>query len=118
MDFKQLYTSADGRIGRKTWWIGFLIIFAVGIAIGLVLQPVGWFASLLGLILMAAAACVHIKRFHDRGRSGWWVLGVFAGSIPGIPAILSLVILIWIIVDLGILKGDEGDNQYGPDPVA
>lgn len=36
----------------------------------------------------------------------WWV------------SLINTVIFVWIIVDLGILEGTRGDNQYGPDPLA
>ena len=47
----------------------------------------------------------NVKRFHDLGKSGWWVLGL---CIP----IVNLLIAIY----LGFFKGEECDNQYGPDP--
>lgn len=53
---------------------------------------------------------ISIKRMHDRGRSGWWVLLMF---------LLMFVIVgsIWWLVDLGILEGEEGENRWGPNPV-
>jgi uncharacterized membrane protein YhaH (DUF805 family) len=32
--------------------------------------------------------------------------------------IIPIVGLIWAIVDLGILAGTQGANEYGPDPLA
>ncbi|MEE9544269.1 MAG: DUF805 domain-containing protein [Rhodospirillales bacterium] len=51
---------------------------------------------------------VGAKRCHDRGRSGWFQL------ISLIPLIGSL----WLLVELGFLKGKEGENRFGPDPLA
>jgi uncharacterized membrane protein YhaH (DUF805 family) len=51
---------------------------------------------------------LHIKRCHDRGKSAWWCLLL----------IIPIVGLIWAIVDLGILAGTQGANEYGPDPLA
>jgi uncharacterized membrane protein YhaH (DUF805 family) len=53
---------------------------------------------------------ISVKRMHDRGRSGWWVLLMF---------LLSFVLIgsIWWLVDLGILEGEEGPNKWGPNPV-
>ena len=47
-----------------------------------------------------------IRRLHDTGKSGWWI---FISLIPFIGGI-------WFIVLLAT-KGDEGENEYGPDPL-
>jgi uncharacterized membrane protein YhaH (DUF805 family) len=49
-----------------------------------------------------------IKRFHDRDKSGWWLL------ISLVPLIGPL----WLLVELGFLQGSEGANRFGPDPLA
>lgn len=60
------------------------------------------------LVALYPAICVSIKRWHDRDKSGWWVL---IGLIPIIGAI-------WVLIECGILKGTEGPNRFGPDPLA
>jgi uncharacterized membrane protein YhaH (DUF805 family) len=74
---------------------------------------------------------VGIKRLHDRSRSGWWLLpfwfvpGVLSsGNLlmdePGSNLTLNLVtqaIGMWGFVELGCLKGADGPNAYGPDPL-
>jgi len=57
--------------------------------------PVVWFSLAL-----------QVKRWHDRGKSGWWVL------INLIPFVGGL----WALVECGFLRGTEGPNQFGPDP--
>ena len=52
--------------------------------------------------------CVGIKRFHDRNKSGWWIL------IQLVP----LIGPIWYFVDVFCLRGTVGDNRFGPDPLA
>lgn len=107
MDFKYLYMSPQGRIGRKSFWIGVLILFAINIALAVALGTESAISGIISLISIVPAVMVYIKRCHDRGKSGWWCLLL----------LIPLVGLIWIIIDLGILKGDEGDNEFGPDPV-
>ena len=46
------------------------------------------------------------KRCHDRGFTAWWLLLQLIPIAGGI----------WALVSLGILEGQEGPNQYGPDP--
>ncbi|MEG6508493.1 DUF805 domain-containing protein [Methyloligella sp. 2.7D] len=89
-------------------------------------------AFLVGLI----SICV--KRFHDRNRSAWWMAPLYVVSIvsvfalsanQGVPAegianfgmavhALWLGIVLWMLLELGILKGTAGPNQFGPDPLA
>ena len=83
------------------------------------------------VVLMVSAVAITIRRLHDRGKSGWWAL-VFIfvpgllqgiGSRLGDPVpmmILSLAgvaVSIWALVELGFLRGTDGDNAYGPDPL-
>ena len=51
---------------------------------------------------------VQVKRWHDRDKSAWWLLMNF---VPFIGAI-------WVLVECGFLRGTEGQNNYGPDPLA
>ena len=61
----------------------------------------------LGVLLsLWMGLAIHLKRLHDRGKSGWWVL----------IALIPLAGFIWMIIDLGILEGQAGANKYGPDP--
>ena len=58
--------------------------------------------------LALIAVSVSVRRLHDVGRNGLWVLPILL--IPGLGTIFWLV--------LGCLTGDEHDNRYGPDPYA
>ena len=49
---------------------------------------------------------LQVKRWHDRDKSGWWVL---IGVIP-------IVGRLYALVETGLLRGTEGPNRYGPDP--
>ena len=68
-----------------------------GVAILLVVLviPLGWIALSL-----------QVKRWHDRDKSGMWVL------ISMIP----IVGPIWSFIECGCLPGTPGPNSYGPDP--
>ena len=113
IDWQDLLFQFSGRINRAKFWIGIGVIWAVmfvGMTIGLIIGGgIGW-----GLITLAyigtiwVGLAVSIKRWHDRGKSGWWI---FISFIP-------LVGPIWSLVETGFLEGDKGDNEYGPDPLA
>jgi uncharacterized membrane protein YhaH (DUF805 family) len=106
--------SAEGRISRSQFWLKwalpyavvtlvlYLIIFMSGVAptIGL---------TILSIYLLAAiwpSIVIYVKRAHDRGRSGWFVL-LFV--VPFVN--------IWVLIELLFLRGTVGSNAHGPDPV-
>ena len=58
---------------------------------------------------------ITVKRLHDRDKSAWWVVLWWAiGSIGGALTfgIASLVVAIWMLVELGFLEGTPGPNRY------
>lgn len=57
------------------------------------LVPVGWMGF-----------CLVVKRWHDRGRSGWWL-------------VLPLIGQVWAAVECLFLPGAVSGNKYGPSPV-
>lgn len=68
--------------------------------------------GLYTLIVFIPALAVTVRRFHDRGLSGWIYLAlVVAGLIPFIGFIASIAAFV-----ITVLPGNEGQNQYGPDP--
>ncbi len=64
--------------------------------------PIGTVCS---LALLLPSWAVSIRRLHDINRSGYWVLIVFTG-------IGILLLLYW-----ACMKGTDGDNEYGSDPL-
>ena len=115
MDWKYLFTSFDGRINRAKFWAGIGVLIALSIVaaildtiLGSDLGETGLFGAIVGLASIFFGIALYAKRWHDRGKSGWWTL----------IALVPLIGLIWILVELGMLEGDRGANQYGPDPLA
>jgi uncharacterized membrane protein YhaH (DUF805 family) len=62
--------------------------------------------GLAGLLAAWMKLAVLVKRWHDRDKSGWWVL------ITLIPFIGWL----WQIIECYFLPGTDGSNKYGPSP--
>ena len=58
-----------------------------------------------GLAVFVPSLSVAIRRLHDVGKSGWYYLLVL---IPIIGAI-------WLII-LFATEGEQGENQFGPNP--
>jgi uncharacterized membrane protein YhaH (DUF805 family) len=144
IDFRELLFGFSGRINRAKYWIAVAIYWAVSIALGLVafltlagveivrsttmITPFFIFAAVVYIAVAVSGIAVGIKRLHDRNKTGWWLLVFYL--VPGLIstvgtrmhglAILNLVstaILIWMIVELGFLRGTPGPNRYGADPL-
>lgn len=98
IDWKFLFTSFEGRINRQLWWIGIGVILAASITASMIFGNKGIIPLALGIIFLIGGLALHIKRCHDRDKSGWWCLIL----------IIPLVGTIWAIVDLGILEGVRG----------
>jgi len=108
---KEVYLSFQGRIPRKVFWLYFLamyipILVIMGIAAS-ISQTLMWIVAVpLYIGLIWAGLALQIKRWHDRDKSGWWVL---IALIPFIGAI-------WAFVEAGCLRGTVGGNRFGGDP--
>lgn len=63
---------------------------------------------IVNLLLVWPALAISVKRWHDRGKSGWWVL---LNLVP-------VVGWLWALIENGFLRGTDGPNRYGPDPLA
>lgn len=63
-------------------------------------------ALTLTVVLLWLAIAVSVKRYHDHGRSGWFLL------IALIPQLGTF----WVLIELGFLRGTRGPNRFGPDP--
>jgi uncharacterized membrane protein YhaH (DUF805 family) len=150
MDFQALYTTTDGRISRKTWWMGVIGLIVATIVLVLVLNLLGlglWGSFIASLIVAYPNYCLSVKRRHDRNGNGQDVIILLAaslilgllpalgigiqmtdlgnGMVVPMPAmwlnILNLILAvfgIYMLVQLGFLKGTDGANEYGADPLA
>lgn len=99
------------------------------------LSPAERVSGIIGLILTIvlqwSLLAVTVKRWHDRNRSGWMVLlgwpvlltpilFIFLSENRAMPEVLMWLflfidglVLIWIVVELGFLRGTDGPNRYG-----
>ncbi len=108
--------SFDGRIGRQSYWLRGLLFWSFNILAAILFAVAGDAGSAtIPLVLLASVAYIAcffgslattVRRLHDRGRSGWFML------IALIP-----LVGIWLIIEVGFLSGEPGENLYGS-PVA
>ncbi|HWA62032.1 MAG TPA: DUF805 domain-containing protein, partial [Caulobacteraceae bacterium] len=60
----------------------------------------------VSLVWIWTSLAMQVKRWHDRGKSGVWVL----------VSLVPLVGPFWMFVELVFLDGVRGPNAFGPDP--
>ncbi|HEY1394251.1 MAG TPA: DUF805 domain-containing protein [Methylibium sp.] len=106
----QILFSFQGRIPRKIFWLyGVLGSLLFALFLGLVLGIAGFedytIDAIINLLLIWPGLAIMVKRWHDRDKSGWWVL------INLIPVIG----FVWTLVEGGFLRGSNGPNRYGED---
>lgn len=120
--FRQ-YADFSGRASRQEFWmfVLFNLLFAMAWAFvaGLLTGLFGdsfdhdsdrliFMYKLIAIyyaVTTVPAMAVGVRRLHDTGRSGWWMLVSLIPFVGGI----------WLIV-LMCLDGSAGDNRYGSPP--
>ncbi|WP_311568508.1 DUF805 domain-containing protein [Photobacterium arenosum] len=108
------YAVFSGRAQRQEYWYFFLInlvvTLALGIADNLLNTPgagegTGLLGGVYSLAVLIPSVAVGVRRLHDIGKSGWWML---LSLIP----ILGFVILLFFFAR----AGQPGPNEYGNNP--
>jgi uncharacterized membrane protein YhaH (DUF805 family) len=102
------YAGFSGRARRTEYWMFVLfniIITIVLDVIGLAIKQGSILGAIYGLAVLIPGLAVAVRRLHDTGRSGWWLL---IGLVPLIGAIVLIVFM--------ATEGEPGDNAYGPNP--
>jgi uncharacterized membrane protein YhaH (DUF805 family) len=114
----QQYADFEGRARRKEYWIFTLVNFLITMALQALtfmvagMNPestLGLFLSgilgLYGLAVFIPSLAVGVRRLHDTGRSGWWLL------ISLVPVVGIIVLIVFLVQD-----SQNGTNQYGENP--
>lgn len=114
LDVLKKYAVFGGRARRKEYWFFALFNVIATIILAFVDSALGTFnmetgVGILGMIYALAvllpAIGVAIRRLHDTGRSGWWLLLAF------LPLIGAIVLIIFFVMD-----SSPGENEYGTNP--
>jgi uncharacterized membrane protein YhaH (DUF805 family) len=152
MDLQALFLSSSGRVSRKTWWMGTLILIVASIVLYFVLGLIGLgmtsaFGPIIAfLILVYPAYNLGQKRRQDRDNNGMdfkILMGLSAlttllqafgigytptdlgnGMVVMMPGMLMSTVQIivgifgiYMLIQLGFLRGTPGSNSYGADPL-
>lgn len=95
MDIKYLLSEFEGRISRKSFWIGILAIIVVALALSFVLNLIfsPTLAQLLGfVILVYPASAIYTKRLHDRNKP----------TMPWLAILLAPSLLMTVMQFIGV----------------
>ena len=110
------YANLNGRASRSEYWwfvlfnfIVNIVTFVIDLTLGsMITYDMGYVGLIAFLALLLPTVSVSVRRLHDIGKSGWWIL----------LAIIPIVnfIGIFIIIVFTIMEGEEQPNQYGNVP--
>ncbi|MGF1730011.1 DUF805 domain-containing protein [Photobacterium kasasachensis] len=108
------YAVFRGRARRKEYWYFFLTNVVISIVLAFLDNAMGnpgagegagALGTVYSLAILIPSIAVGVRRLHDTGRNGWWML---LGLIP----LVGAVVLIYFFV----LDSQPGSNEYGLNP--
>lgn len=104
-DVIKKYAVFNGRATRKEFWIFFLINNFIGFVLNIIegdAGNMGLISTIYSLAVLIPLIAVTVRRLHDSGKSGWWIL---IGLLP----LVGFIILIYFLVQ----DSEAGTNTYG-----
>ncbi|MCH7959912.1 MAG: DUF805 domain-containing protein [Candidatus Hydrogenedentes bacterium] len=136
------YAVFSGRARRKEFWMFRLFdaiiytVLYVGEALATDFSRGSYYGGILtgvySLAVLLPNLAVGVRRLHDTGRSGWWLVLPSASMIVGLFLFLSLYdeygqSVLWftsalffvptiVLIIFLIQDGQHRENRYGPDP--
>ncbi|MDZ7720485.1 MAG: DUF805 domain-containing protein [Balneolaceae bacterium] len=103
------YVEFSGRARRQEFWTFTLVNFVISVILAVLDSMIGmgfgFIGTLFSLAIILPSIAVGVRRLHDIGKEGWWLL---IGLIP----IIGLIVLIYFYVQ----DSEPGANVYGPNP--
>lgn len=102
------YAGFSGRARRTEYWMFVLVNFIISVVLNILATWAKVFSLidlLYALAVLIPSLAVGVRRLHDTGRTGWWLL------IGLIPIIGTIILIVFLATD-----GQPGGNEYGPNP--
>jgi len=104
------YAVFSGRARRKEYWMYALFVGIIYVVLAVIVAASKSSAgiAILGIFYLAIllpSLAVGVRRLHDIGKSGWWLL---FGIVPIVGGITLLI--------FSCMDSQPGANQYGPNP--
>lgn len=110
------YAVFSGRSRRSEYWyfaLFYVIFYLAAVVVDMMAgsfertSGIGVCTAILALALLIPSISVTVRRLHDTGRSGWWIL------IGFIPLVGALVLLAFMCQE-----SEAGPNRFGANPKA
>ena len=108
------YAVFEGRARRREYWFFVLFYILISVVLSMVDRVLGLYNEAYGMGALGGLFCRAVlipsiaggvRRLHDTGRTGWWLL------IGFIPLIGAIVLIVFFVLD-----SQPGTNAYGPNP--
>ncbi|MDV5168416.1 DUF805 domain-containing protein [Photobacterium rosenbergii] len=108
------YAVFKGRAQRQEYWYFFLFNIIISIALSMLDSALGnpgagegagIIGTVYSLAILIPSIAVGVRRLHDIGKTGWWML------LGLIPLVGVLVLLYFFVQD-----SQPEANEYGPNP--
>jgi len=105
------YVDFDGRAPRSEYW--YFVLFTglltslsgyLDSEYGLTFVEQGITSGIINLLIFLPTVAVGVRRLHDIGKSGWWVLLPFT--------IIGIFVIIYWAAQISV-----DDNEYGKNPL-
>jgi uncharacterized membrane protein YhaH (DUF805 family) len=110
LDVLRRYADFSGRASRTEFWIFTLVNLIIITVVSALCRLLGWSGTLVvniyNLVVFIPALAVAVRRLHDTGRTGWWLL------IAPIP-LVDLILLVFFVQ-----ASAPGANEYGAEASA
>jgi uncharacterized membrane protein YhaH (DUF805 family) len=110
------YAVFSGRSRRSEYWyfgLFYLIFYGVTAIVDVMAgtfdraSGIGVFTGILTLVFLIPSLSVSVRRLHDTGRTGWWLLIAF------VPVVGAIILLVFLAQDSA-----AGANRFGANPKA
>jgi uncharacterized membrane protein YhaH (DUF805 family) len=110
------YAVFSGRSRRSEYWyfgLFYLISYGVAAIVDVMAgtfdraSGIGVFTGILTLAFLIPSLSVTVRRLHDTGRTGWWLLIAF------VPVVGAIILLVFLAQDSA-----AGANRFGANPKA
>lgn len=121
---RMIFGKRKHRINRTTYWVCLAVLAVWALFAAFVLHKSG------GLVDEFVVAAICVPRLHDMGKSGWMVGAVLVAYLA-LALILATSLnadliseslgivaigIVFVLVYLGLIPGDPGENRYGEQP--
>ncbi len=139
MSVSHVLLSRHGRLNRLYYWLATGALFLAQLVSEWFLNPnlfsdapaqsTPLSTTVVSLICLYPALAVTVKRTNDIGWpplfayawlavSGFWIISDAMGWVSGMPALALMALSIVLCVVIGCIRGVDGPNAHGPNPLA